>query len=149
MLHWLCCTAQAMVLICSSWSWTYATLLHWLEQSGPLCLSIKQVCRCFPGCCLHAEMRCALEQSGGWLANATQLPWQHGFRAHAYRAACDGRQRAECEALHVPMNLEPKIVVVHWSCISGQRALSGAFDTCKQWVQVLLIFNFRQTLRPF
>ena len=45
MLHWLCCKAQALVLICSSWSWTFATLLHWLEQSGPLCLSIKQVCR--------------------------------------------------------------------------------------------------------
>ena len=93
MLHWLCSTAQAIVLICSSWYWTFATLLHWLEQSGPLYLSIKQVCSYFPRCWLHAEMR--------WSSLVGGLPmWQHGFRAHAYRAACDGRQRAEWGALH-------------------------------------------------
>ena len=30
--------------------WSFAALLHWLEQSGPLCISVKQVCSCFAEC---------------------------------------------------------------------------------------------------
>ena len=29
-MHWECSTAQAMVLVCSSWSCTFAALLNWL-----------------------------------------------------------------------------------------------------------------------
>ena len=55
-MHWPCSMAQAMLLNCNSWFWTFTALLHWLEQSGPLCLSFKQVCSCSPSGQGHAEM---------------------------------------------------------------------------------------------
>ena len=71
-MHWLCSMTQtqARLLNCSSWCWSFAALLHWLEQSGPLCLSVKQVCSYFAECRRHAEM-C-------WSILARGLPmWQH------------------------------------------------------------------------
>ena len=44
----------------SRWCWLdpchTGSLTLWLEQSGSLYLSIKQVCSFFPECCLHADM---------------------------------------------------------------------------------------------
>ena len=108
--------AQSMISICRSWSWDFATLLHLLRQSGTLCLSDKQVCSCFPGCWLHAEM-C-------WSSQVAGLPmWQQRVRAHAQRTACDGRLRAAREALDIPVNLAPNDVVVILGSAQGNGCL--------------------------
>ena len=86
---------------CHTGSWTL-----WLEQSGSLYLSIKQVCSCFPECWLRASMH--------WSSLVGGLPmWQDLIGAQAHRSACDGRQSADWEALLVPINLAPNDVVVH------------------------------------
>ena len=71
------------------------------------------------GLCFSASSRCVAVSLGASFllrcAGAGGLPtWQHGFRAHAQRNACNGRERAEWEALDIPVKLAPNDVVVHW-----------------------------------